>query len=139
MKPVYEDDRHCFACGMENLDGLRIVWHTEGLFTEAEFTADRKFQGWKGLLHGGIVATLLDDAMTRLALRALRSLRDRRNDNSLRSSCANRAEAIHPRRGRSRISPANPNEIFSFRPIWKIASPRGRQDHAGLIAKMFFN
>ena len=67
MKPLFEDDHHCFVCGMENPDGLRIAWHTEGHSTKAEFIADRKFQGWKGVLHGGIVATLLDEAMTRLA------------------------------------------------------------------------
>ncbi len=61
------DDHCCFACGMENPDGLRIEWRIEGLSTFAEFTADRKYQGWKGILHGGIVATLLDEAMTRLA------------------------------------------------------------------------
>lgn len=67
MKLLFEDDHRCFVCGMENPDGLRIAWHTEGISTQAEFTADRKFQGWKGVLHGGIVATLLDEAMTRLA------------------------------------------------------------------------
>ena len=60
------DDHRCFACGMENLDGLRIAWKVEGLSTMAEFTPDRKYQGWKGIVHGGILATLLDEAMTRL-------------------------------------------------------------------------
>ncbi len=64
---LLEDDQHCFACGMNNPDGLRIQWKTENRFTTAEFVADRKYQGWKGILHGGIVATLLDEAMTRLA------------------------------------------------------------------------
>lgn len=61
------DDCRCFACGMENPDGLRIEWKTEGLTTFAEFIADQKYQGWKGWVHGGIIATLLDEAMTRLA------------------------------------------------------------------------
>jgi uncharacterized protein (TIGR00369 family) len=62
-----EDDHHCFACGMDNPHGLRIDWKIEGLTTTAEFVADRKYQGWRGIVHGGIVATLLDEAMTRLA------------------------------------------------------------------------
>lgn len=62
-----EDDRYCFACGMDNADGLRIEWHIQELTTSAEFIPERKFQGWKGVLHGGIIATLLDEAMTRLA------------------------------------------------------------------------
>src|SRR5689334_19516323 len=62
-----EDDRYCFACGMDNPNGLQIKWKTHGLTTSAEFIPDRRFQGWKGVLHGGIIATLLDEAMTRLA------------------------------------------------------------------------
>lgn len=61
------DDQYCFVCGMENPDGLRLDWKIEERVTFAEFTPDRKYQGWKGILHGGIIATLLDEAMTRLA------------------------------------------------------------------------
>lgn len=66
-KLLLEDDHYCFACGIENPHGLRIEWKTEGSVATAEFTPDRKYQGWKGILHGGIIATLLDEAMTRLA------------------------------------------------------------------------
>ena len=52
---------------MDNPDGLRIEWKIEGPITTAEYTPDQKFQGWKGIMHGGIIATLLDEAMTRLA------------------------------------------------------------------------
>lgn len=62
-----EDDHHCFACGMENPDGLRIAWKVEGNTMTAEFIPPKKYQGWKGIVHGGILATLLDEAMTRLA------------------------------------------------------------------------
>jgi len=61
------DDHRCFVCGMENPDGLRLQWKTEGLTTFTQFVPDKKYQGWKGILHGGIIATLLDEAMTRLA------------------------------------------------------------------------
>lgn len=61
------DDHHCFACGSENEFGLQIDWKVEGKKTFAEFTPQKKFQGWKGIAHGGILATLLDEAMTRLA------------------------------------------------------------------------
>src|SRR3989344_3431639 len=62
-----EDDHHCFACGLENKTGLRIHWTVEGKKTTALFTPKKEFQGWKGIVHGGIIATLLDEAMTRLA------------------------------------------------------------------------
>jgi uncharacterized protein (TIGR00369 family) len=61
-----EDDHRCFVCGMDNPDGLRLKWTVDGLTTTAQFIPDQKYQGWKGVLHGGIIATLLDEAMTRL-------------------------------------------------------------------------
>ena len=61
------DDHFCFACGADNKDGLDLNWIVNGKTCHAVFTPKRKFQGWKGLVHGGILATLLDEAMTRLA------------------------------------------------------------------------
>ena len=61
------DDHWCFACGLENPDGLRLTWHVDGHTMTTTMIPEKKYQGWKGLLHGGILATLLDEAMTRLA------------------------------------------------------------------------
>jgi uncharacterized protein (TIGR00369 family) len=57
------DDHFCFACGRDNPDGLRLRFEypVPGR-SRAEFVAERKFQGWRGILHGGIVSTLLDEA-----------------------------------------------------------------------------
>ncbi|MBS0626607.1 MAG: PaaI family thioesterase [Verrucomicrobia bacterium] len=62
-----EDNHQCFACGLENPHGLRLHWQVEGHTMTTEFIAEQKYQGWKGIVHGGILATLLDEAMTRLA------------------------------------------------------------------------
>jgi uncharacterized protein (TIGR00369 family) len=67
MVILEDEDQYCFACGMNNLDGLRIQWQVKDSSMTGEFVPDRKYQGWKGILHGGIVATLLDEAMARLA------------------------------------------------------------------------
>ncbi|MBX7066444.1 MAG: PaaI family thioesterase [Parachlamydiales bacterium] len=66
-KLLLEDDNRCFACGMDNLDGLRVQWVVDGLTMTGRFVPEKKFQGWQGIVHGGILATLLDEAMTRLA------------------------------------------------------------------------
>ncbi len=66
-KPDLFDDHYCFACGADNPHGLGVEWKVEGKKTWTEFIPPRKFQGWKGIVHGGIIATLLDEAMTRLA------------------------------------------------------------------------
>lgn len=64
MMTKLEDDNHCFACGINNPDGLGLKWIISGKAANAKFTPDRKYQGWKGILHGGIIATLLDEAMS---------------------------------------------------------------------------
>ena len=58
-----DDDRFCFACGVNNLDGLRVGFeYPEKGRCRAELVMPAKFQGWKGILHGGIISTLLDEA-----------------------------------------------------------------------------
>jgi uncharacterized protein (TIGR00369 family) len=58
------DDHFCFVCGRNNPDGLQIKFeYPEPGTCRAEFTPPRKFQGWQGILHGGIVSTLLDEAL----------------------------------------------------------------------------
>ena len=58
------DDHFCFVCGKNNPDGLRIKFEYPAPGTcRAEFTPPKKFQGWQGILHGGIVSTLLDEAL----------------------------------------------------------------------------
>lgn len=53
----------CFGCGKENPIGLRLDFRQEGDLFYAEFTPRREYQGWDGVLHGGIVSTLLDEVM----------------------------------------------------------------------------
>jgi uncharacterized protein (TIGR00369 family) len=69
MDPKLEliDNQRCFACGPDNPHGLRLNWCTEGNTMYTEMIPSDKYQGWKGIVHGGILATLLDEAMTRLA------------------------------------------------------------------------
>ncbi|MDI6739701.1 MAG: PaaI family thioesterase [Candidatus Edwardsbacteria bacterium] len=58
------DDHFCFVCGRDNPDGLRIQFqYPEKGVCRAEFVPLQKFQGWKDILHGGIVSTLLDEAL----------------------------------------------------------------------------
>jgi uncharacterized protein (TIGR00369 family) len=61
--------RRCFACGGENLSGLRLRFVPAGNGeVECEFVASSKFQGYTGVVQGGVVATLLDSAMTNVLL-----------------------------------------------------------------------
>ena len=57
-------DRACFVCGDENPIGLKakFVVDPETNRSTASLTIGTHFQGWQGVVHGGIIASLLDEA-----------------------------------------------------------------------------
>jgi len=54
---------NCFACGTLNTHGLHLELHAGGDRCWTELALDRRFEGWDGIAHGGIVCTLLDEVM----------------------------------------------------------------------------
>jgi uncharacterized protein (TIGR00369 family) len=66
----FDDDRNCFVCGPGNGAGLRLVFRpaTEGQSAEAEVVFPAHLQGWKGTVHGGLLATVLDEVMVQAAM-----------------------------------------------------------------------
>jgi acyl-coenzyme A thioesterase PaaI-like protein len=54
---------HCFACGTLNTNGLRLDLHLEPGRAWTDVRLDRRFEGWEGVVHGGIVCTILDEVM----------------------------------------------------------------------------
>lgn len=63
-----KDDHYCFVCGKENGGGLNLVFSFHDSKASAEFTLQKKFQGYKDIVHGGIVAAILDEAMIKAVL-----------------------------------------------------------------------
>jgi uncharacterized protein (TIGR00369 family) len=57
------EPHRCFACGELNEHGLRLVLHTDATGCRTELVLDPRFQGWEGVAHGGILATILDEVM----------------------------------------------------------------------------
>jgi len=57
----------CFVCGSDNPIGLHLDFWMDGDVVWTEFTPRQEHQGYPGVLHGGIVATLLDETMGRAA------------------------------------------------------------------------
>lgn len=53
----------CFGCGQENPVGLRLKFVKNGDEARSEFTINKNYEGWYGVVHGGIVSTILDEAM----------------------------------------------------------------------------
>jgi uncharacterized protein (TIGR00369 family) len=64
----FETYGHCFVCGEKNPNGLQLSFKIDkGLQTlQTTFIASPTFQGWDGIVHGGIISTLLDEAMAKL-------------------------------------------------------------------------
>jgi len=58
-------DHMCFACGEDNPIGLKLTFSQDGESYVSTFVADRVYQGYEGIIHGGILATLLDEIMAR--------------------------------------------------------------------------
>ena len=52
----------CFGCGIDNALGLQLDGFTIGESgVNAPFTPKAEFAGFEGILHGGVVATALDE------------------------------------------------------------------------------
>jgi acyl-coenzyme A thioesterase PaaI-like protein len=54
---------NCFGCGTLNAGGLGLVLHVEPGRAWADLALDRRFEGWEGVIHGGILCTILDEVM----------------------------------------------------------------------------
>jgi acyl-coenzyme A thioesterase PaaI-like protein len=56
----------CFICGMENPVGLHLhIYETAPGEVESTYIAPDHFQGYPGVLHGGLVAALIDEVSGR--------------------------------------------------------------------------
>jgi uncharacterized protein (TIGR00369 family) len=57
-----EDDDFCFVCGDKNETGIHADFIVNDDNTaSAHLVIPSRFQGWKGIVHGGIISTLLDE------------------------------------------------------------------------------
>jgi len=62
MQPL-PHTRSCFVCGETNPIGLQLRFETDGKVVRAEFCPKPEHIGFKATVHGGIIATLLDETM----------------------------------------------------------------------------
>ena len=60
-----ERNQWCFACGPKNPFGLKLSFREQDDTYLSEFTGQQQHQGYDGIMHGGIVSTLLDEIMAR--------------------------------------------------------------------------
>lgn len=59
---LHKEGYNCFGCAPGNPAGLKMTFYEDGDEITAVWKPDARFQGWLNTLHGGIQATLLDEA-----------------------------------------------------------------------------
>jgi acyl-coenzyme A thioesterase PaaI-like protein len=60
----FQDNHRCFVCGQHNPDGLHLEFELEGISgVRTTCVIPERFQGFAGIAHGGILATILDECM----------------------------------------------------------------------------
>jgi uncharacterized protein (TIGR00369 family) len=61
--------RHCFVCGVQNPIGMKIQFTDDGeSAVRAEVVVPEHYNGYPGVVHGGIVAAILDEVSGRALL-----------------------------------------------------------------------
>jgi len=62
-------ENKCFVCGTQNKGGLRLSFDIDKTekTLRTTFVPSATYQGWTGIVHGGILSTLLDEAVAKLA------------------------------------------------------------------------
>jgi acyl-coenzyme A thioesterase PaaI-like protein len=64
---IQPNSRHCFVCGLENTHGLHLkFYNTAPGEVTVEYTVPEQYQGYPGVVHGGIVAAMLDEVTGRV-------------------------------------------------------------------------
>ena len=60
---MVRSDHECFGCGDDNPIGLHLRFAADGDGVKASFTPGPDHQGFGGIVHGGIISTVLAEAM----------------------------------------------------------------------------
>lgn len=58
----------CFVCGDKNPSGLNVEFYEKEGKVVGEYIVQDRFQGYKNILHGGILSSLLDEVMIKSIL-----------------------------------------------------------------------
>ncbi|MFQ5988510.1 MAG: PaaI family thioesterase [Candidatus Methylomirabilales bacterium] len=70
------DDQHCFVCGKKNVAGLQLDFELVGdVEVRTSFLPTKQFQGFRDIVHGGVIAAILDEVMVNSVwLRGIRAV-----------------------------------------------------------------
>ncbi len=68
MPPETNIRNHCFGCGPANTQGMHLLFEQddERRRIVGRFSLGEAFQGGAGFIHGGIIALVLDEVMSKV-------------------------------------------------------------------------
>lgn len=58
----YSHNRLAYGRGQDNPIGLKLAFRWDGKTASADFTPGEYHQGWPGIVHGGVILALMDEA-----------------------------------------------------------------------------
>jgi acyl-coenzyme A thioesterase PaaI-like protein len=59
-------DNYCFVCGKDNPKGMKLSFKRENGRVFSSFSLPPEYQGYNSVIHGGVIALILDEAMAHL-------------------------------------------------------------------------
>jgi uncharacterized protein (TIGR00369 family) len=106
INPYDREKNLCFGCGVANPMGLKLSFTESEEFIHATWQPTDNYQGYPNVLHGGIIATLLDEiggwcvsvkigtagVTSEMKTRYISPVYVNRGDISLRASIENQSE-----------------------------------------------
>ncbi|MCD6580232.1 MAG: PaaI family thioesterase [Desulfuromusa sp.] len=74
LKEIVSRDAHCFGCSQKNPYGLKMRFYTDEDTLYSWLSVPPHLCGWDGIVHGGILSTMLDEIMGWSAIYGLRRI-----------------------------------------------------------------
>ncbi len=74
LTEVISRDSHCFGCSQQNPHGLKMRFYTDDKALYSWLSVPPHLCGWNGIVHGGVLSTMLDEIMGWSAIYSLRHI-----------------------------------------------------------------
>jgi len=62
-RAMKDENNICFGCSPDNPIGLKMVFEQDGDVCRSRYTTGPEHQSWNDVVHGGLLATMMDEAM----------------------------------------------------------------------------
>lgn len=70
---IGKEGYNCFGCSPDNPFGLHMEFYEDGDDVVSYWHPHDHFQGWTGVMHGGILATMIDETAGWVVMRKLQT------------------------------------------------------------------